>query len=248
MIIRIDAKSDCGPIRHRNEDMILVREQTIRDTALSTQYAIDTPARHLIALADGMGGHNAGDVASRETLNSLAEFFKALPDGLSDADLSLSLGQWCLQTHIHLGRMGYENTDYYGMGTTLVGHLFYEGRPFWFNCGDSRVYRFSDGTLTQLSSDHSLEWLTGKPANGNVIVNCIGTADGRVFIDFEPIQTLKRGDSIVLCSDGLTDHLSDSHIARFLNAGAGADELIRAATLMGGNDNISVCIMTIVEE
>ncbi|MBQ8593739.1 MAG: serine/threonine-protein phosphatase [Bacteroidaceae bacterium] len=249
MIFQLDAISDIGPTRPRNEDMILIGDHLLRDNRYTSQYAVTDSDHHVIALADGMGGHNAGDIASHETLQSLSKFIRLLPNGLTATDLSLSLNQWVLQMHVHLGTMGFENTDYYGMGTTLVGILFYEGNSYWFNCGDSRLYRLSGEELQQLSSDHSLSWLTGRPsAPGNVIVNCIGSPSGSpVFIDFEPITpSLTVGDQLLLCSDGLTDSVPSSHLTRFLTADWGAEQLIKAACLMGAKDNISVCKVNIV--
>jgi len=132
------------------------------------------------------------------------------------------------------------------MGTTLVGFMVYENKFFWINCGDSRIYRYHSGMLTQISSDHSLNNLMGVHEHSNVIVNCIGGGCKTSYIDLvEFTEYVTDGDLFILCSDGLTDMLGDIEIERVLAAGGASEELCAAAITAGGYDNISVCAVKV---
>ena len=128
------------------------------------------------------------------------------------------------------------------MGTTLVGIIYYQGRYYWINCGDSRLYRLRNGQLQQLSSDHSLNNLTGQTKHSNIITNCIGAGCRNSYLDiYEFTNDFLSGDTYLICSDGLNDMLPDVTICGLLNEGATAAELCEAAIAAGGYDNVSVC-------
>ena len=130
------------------------------------------------------------------------------------------------------------------MGTTLVAIALYEGRFYWMNCGDSRLYRLHEGKLQQLSTDHSLSNLTGEKSHSHIITNCIGGGCKSSYIDIvECSDQVASGDTFLLCSDGLSDMLDDATIERLLNDGSDANGLCRAAEAAGGFDNVSVALI-----
>jgi protein phosphatase len=112
------------------------------------------------------------------------------------------------------------------------------------NCGDSRLYRFRNGELTQLTSDHSLSNMLGSSHHSNIITNCIGGGCSTSFMDIVKItDDVKIGDVYLLCSDGLTDMLPDHVITKLLTDGADANKLCDAAVEAGGLDNVSCCVL-----
>lgn len=245
----ISARSHTGLVRPENEDMILADGRLLRDESYEISRPLDTSDKVLFAIADGMGGHNAGEVASEEALRSLSAFFKELPSGLSPAELTASFNRWLKQTHLHLLEMGANNPDQYGMGTTLVGLCLYEGKAFWFNCGDSRIYHMHGGKLTQLSTDHSYGQMTGiKNHLSHAITNCLGANAPHVFLDINPIPLFTdnlQEETFMLCSDGLSDTADHQTLTRFLAAESTAWSFVRLALNAGGPDNTSVCIVRI---
>lgn len=250
--LSISARSHTGLVRTNNEDMILVDGRLLRDESYEISHTLPASSgRALFAIADGMGGHNAGEVASEETARSLAAFFQELPTGLSDDDLIVSFNHWLQQTHLHLLQMGTTNSAQQGMGTTLVGLCLYEGRCFWFNCGDSRIYHLYKGIFSQLSTDHSYEQMTGiKGRFPHAITNCLGANSPHAFLDMVPIRSFLEDDEneeelFLLCSDGFSDLVDDSTTTRFLAADATAPTLVRLALNAGGRDNVSVCLVRI---
>lgn len=249
MKLSISAQSHTGLVRTNNEDMILIGNRMVRDEAYEIETTLSTDTLFMIAIADGMGGHNAGEVASEQTLQSLSAFASSLPTGLSPDELVQSFSNWIQTAHSQLLEMGISDPTCQGMGTTLVGLCIYEGQAYWFNCGDSRIYRMTDGTLQQLSTDHSYEWATGTKGFSNVITNCVG-AGGGVFLDMAPIPLFPsatcKGEVCLLCSDGLTDMVTDEQLSRFLRAGSTAPALVRMALQAGGRDNVSAVTLRVV--
>jgi protein phosphatase len=114
------------------------------------------------------------------------------------------------------------------------------------NCGDSRLYRFRDGVLEQISNDHSLSNQRGEKKHSNIITNCIGAGIRQPYLDlFEFTDDFLPGDTYVICSDGLNDMISDKHITELLLKGANANLLCEAAIDGGGYDNVSVCVVSV---
>lgn len=248
--LSISARSHSGNVRPQNEDMILADGRFLRNESYEITHTLDfASGKILFAVADGMGGHNAGEIASEEALSSLSSFFKELPSGLSNDELTVSFNQWIQQIHTQLNERGMNNPTQQGMGTTLVGFFLYEGQCHWFNCGDSRIYHMHNGNLKRLSIDHSYEQMTGiKGKFPHAIINCIGANASNVFLDISPINHIaefKEENTFVLCSDGFTDLINDNTLARFLSAGITAPTLVRLALDAGGHDNISVCVVKI---
>lgn len=241
-------KTDVGLARDHNEDAIAW------DAELG--YAL---------LADGMGGHSAGDVASRLSLESLQQTLAALNEPLR---LRPNKG---VSRHATLVRraVNYANTAIFeyaeanpeckGMGTTLVVVVFYDDRAVVAHVGDSRVYRLRGKQLTQMTADHSLvrelleqgaiseEEAVDNPYS-HVITKAVGVRSN-VVAEVQEFPA-SPGDVYMLCSDGLTDLVSDAQIAETLTAASGqweraAQHLVDLANQLGGHDNISVVIAAV---
>ena len=132
------------------------------------------------------------------------------------------------------------------MGTTLVGFIHYDGKFFWMNCGDSRLYRLRDGKLTQVSTDHSLRNAYGNNEPSNIIINCIGGGCQTSYLDIcEFRDQVQQGDIYMLCSDGLNDMIDDKIIEAELTTNGTANALIEAAYAAGGGDNVSVAVIKV---
>lgn len=242
----ISAASHIGCIRTNNEDMILVWDNYIRNGSYNTEMDVASLDRFIIALADGMGGHNAGEVASQEVLSNLHFFIGDLPKALSSGELNELMVAWLDSVNTKITTQGQGRPELSDMGTTLVGLLYYWGRMYWLNCGDSRLYRLRDGHLKQLTTDHSLNNMTGVKKHSNIITNCIGGGCRTSFIDMNEITSdFLPGDTYVLCSDGLNDMVPDDRIEQLVASGAQAADLCKAAIEAGGYDNVSVCVIQV---
>lgn len=246
MKFSITAASSVGCVRNNNEDMVLVGEWFVRNGKMSEHFDTDSTDRYLMALADGMGGHNSGEVASSDVLHNLHFFFSDLPIGLDVGGFNEAIYEWLTSINNIIDSKGREDVKYNKMGTTLVAMAYYGGEFYWMNCGDSRLYRYRDGKLLQLSTDHSLSNLMGTNQKTNIITNCIGGGCKTSFIDIiNCTADICPGDKYIICSDGLTDMLSDNSITQCLAEGYTADALCKEAEMAGGNDNVSVIVATV---
>ena len=250
MRISSEARSDVGRKRKGNEDAIsLNREQG------------------LFVVADGMGGHAAGEVASRIAVDAIEEFVTITggneeitwPFGL---DESISYDGNRLKTAIrHANRRVIEamrrSSEYEGMATTVAAVLVDGDTAHLAHVGDSRVYVWSGGQLAQLTSDHS--WVNEQIQSGalspeqarshplrNVVTRALG---GRpdLLVDIQS-RRVRPGEILLLCSDGLTTMITDEDIARILresegDVGRAAQVLVDTANERGGEDNISVILL-----
>ena len=132
------------------------------------------------------------------------------------------------------------------MGTTLVGIAFYNGKYYWMNCGDSRLYRLRNGELEQLSNDHSLSNARGEKKHTSIVTNCIGAGIRMPYMDmFELTDDFLPGDQYMLCTDGLNDMIPDDRIRQLMLDHADANTMCEAAIEAGGFDNVSVCSFTV---
>lgn len=231
------------------------------------------PEQNLYLAADGMGGHAAGEVASQIAVDTIAEFFE---DTAEDEELTwpykmetdLSYEENRLAASIKLANLRiHEKAEsdpgkHHGMGTTIVATYISDDTVYVGHVGDSRIYRFRDDELQQVTDDHSLlnDYIKMKDLSEeeienfphkNVIVRALGMKE-TVQVDVDT-QKPKNGDVYLLCSDGLCDMLSDDQIEQIVaderdDLDACVDELIDAANEEGGNDNITVVLVEIVEE
>lgn len=244
--LEISSASRIGCVREQNEDMILVDNHFVRDDDYKTLLTLNHEDRFIVAVADGMGGHNRGDVASSDTLHNLQYYYHDIPFGLSASDFNEAMIGWLDSINNFIASKGRADEQYKGMGTTLVGLAYYTGDFYSLNCGDSRLYRFRDNELTQLTTDHSLNTMLGTAKHSSVITNCIGGGCNNSYIDIVKLtDDIRRGDLYLLCSDGLTDMVHESRISRMLAGGANANLLCEAAIEKGGLDNVSACLITI---
>lgn len=242
----ITAASHVGCVRQNNEDMLLVGEWLVRNSKMSTTVDMSKTDRYMIALADGMGGHNSGDVASSDVLHNLQYFFGDIPSGLKPGDFNETIVEWGESINNIIDSKGHVDPKYQGMGTTLVALAYYGGEFYWMNCGDSRLYWLHEGHLQQLTTDHSLSNLMGSTKHSNIITNCIGGGCKTSYIDMvQCTDDVNVGDSFLLCSDGLSDMIDDTTIERLLTEDSDATALCEAAEDAGGLDNVSVIVIRV---
>lgn len=247
MKLSIQAVSNVGCYRENNEDMILVGHEFVRDGSYKEEADLTTVNRYLTALADGMGGHSSGEVASSDVLHNLDFFFGDIPAGLDVTDFNEAIYEWLNSINSIIDSKSHSDQRYHTMGTTLVAFAYYGSEFYWMNCGDSRVYWMHENQLKQLSTDHSLNTLMGSTEHTNLITNCIGGGCKTSYIDIATCTSLVHaGDTFMLCSDGLTDMLDDEEIENLLRRDASAADLCQAAIDAGGYDNVSICIIKIV--
>lgn len=245
--IVITAASRVGCVRKNNEDMVFAYDKFVRSEAYQTEFMTENVDRFVIALADGMGGHLAGEVASADTLENLRFFVSDMPKGLSVSEVNKTMEVWLESIHKIITSKGHADPSMEGMGTTLVAVIYYEGKYFWINCGDSRLYRLRDGKLAQLTTDHSLNTLRGEKRHSNIITNCIGAGCKHTYMDMvEFTDDFRRGDVYMVCSDGLNDMVSDDVIEQMMINGSSANRLCEAAIERGGFDNVSVCVFSVM--
>lgn len=244
--------TDPGKKRANNEDSYLVND-----------------GLRLYAVADGVGGSEAGEVASRIAVDTIAG---AMPDLLGDKDRTPPAGissgdapelaafrHAVLLSNRNIIEEAGKNSVRTGMGTTLTALLLARKRAFLAHIGDSRAYRLRNGTLAQLTKDHSVVAeqvrsgiLTAAQARTSPYRHVITQALG---IDREAAPDLmehpvKPGDTFLLCSDGLTEMVGDGEIGRILSGSVPRDaarKLIDAANGQGGVDNITAVVVQVVE-
>ncbi len=225
---------------------------------------------HLYIVADGMGGHNSGEVASAMAAESVKAFFEATEK--EDAtwpfpiDPNLSLLENRLSAAIKMANKSIydrsmQDASMQGMGTTIVGLLVSPERRIAHvaHVGDSRVYRIREGRIDLLTRDHSLvnDYLMMMPdmpkeamdiLPRNVITRALGMQDS-VVVDLGT-EDVREGDRFLLCSDGLSGQVSDERIGELVtNAGANLDrclqDLVHASNDAGGDDNVTVVVVAV---
>jgi PPM family protein phosphatase len=248
-VIKSSGLSDIGPARKNNEDSF-ASDETLR----------------LFVVADGMGGHLAGEIASGLAVETIVSFVRRSEE---DEDFSWPYGvdsslSFCgnrLRTAIHLAnrrvfRAAEKHDEYTGMGTTVVGALISGSKLAIGHAGDSRIYLFSHGTLTRLTIDDTWEAsvLVGNaepdPAKPtahplrHVLTNVLGARD---HVDIHMSEyDLQGGEMILLCSDGLHGVIDDHVIAELLSRDTVPSnivpQLIRTALARGGRDNVTAVL------
>ena len=226
--------SDIGLSRENNEDVF---------TALP-----DVP---FFILADGMGGHNAGEIAASLAVESMCTSIKSLPLEATVEDTCQFLRQAIANANKKVFEESLLNTKCSGMGTTLSCFIIVKNFLIYAHIGDSRLYRYRD-TLEQLTEDHSLcnRFLSQDehtPAQRNVITRAIGNLS-TILPDIGVIPLLPQ-DLYMLCSDGLSDYTSENKMIRILSSPLQLEEmagkLVKSALENGGNDNITLLLVKI---
>ncbi len=237
--------SDTGCSRKHNEDNILLN-----------------PTQNLFILADGMGGHQAGEVASKMAVsiveNALINEFNASSASKSDIEFPevSAITDAIKETNLKINQANADHglKDGKGMGTTIVGCWYLPEKKMStiFHVGDSRAYSYYKETLTQITTDHSLLQLwkdkcfEGDKPNANILTKALGP-----YAEVAPdviLHPAKKGERLLLCSDGLTTMVSDEKILDTLiqyehSSKKIPEQLIIEANLAGGEDNISIILI-----
>jgi len=254
MNVKVTGKSDIGLKRKLNEDSTLI-----------------APDLGLYVLADGMGGHKAGEVASRMVVETMEDYWKKVnsnkaPSFLEIIEKDVSEGAEHLINSIAFTNIiiheAQKKAEYHRMGST-VSAVYIDKDSIWCaNVGDSPVYLFDHGKLILISEEHSIEaeqkslgledtFGSTNPLMKNLLTRVLGLYE-KVDVYITPIKP-EVGDIILLCYDGLTNYMSEQSIKTVLDDFSislerKADVLISEANLGGGGDNISVILLEVVEE
>lgn len=245
-VVQFASRTDVGMRRAANQDSNTVR--------LCSDYEEWSQCGHLFVVADGMGGHAVGDLASRITIEALPPaYFKK-----EATSIEHRLRQAVQSANKAINDRARENREFEGMGTTCSVLTLSDRGAIVGHVGDSRVYRVRHGVIEQLTFDHSLQWemiRLGKATAENVelfhprnvITRCLGP-DPMVQVDIEGPFSVEAGDYFLLCSDGLTNHVSDSEIGQIVSSLPPAESsrmLINLANCRGGSDNCTVVVVAV---
>ena len=234
------ALTDTGRVRYMNQDYIYSSPEKVGSLP------------NLFLVADGMGGHKAGDYASRYTVENLVVYLNR--QGQGSPVMQLKTGIQAVNERLYEESRSREELR--GMGCTLVAAVAEADTLYVANVGDSRLYVVNEKEIRQITQDHSLveemvrfgglsrEQARRHP-DRNIITRAVGAEDDlKVDCFFVPLQ---EGDKVLLCSDGLTSMLEDEEIRRILESGEDtetcAQALVEAANNHGGRDNIAVIII-----
>ena len=246
--LEIAGRTDAGQVREQNEDSIGEEAEL-----------------GAIILADGMGGYHGGEVASaiavNTVLNYLHEHISDFPPGQIDkksghSKEGLHAREAITQANTSIVKAAETQPQYRGMGTTVVMGIFYDNKITAAHVGDSRMYRFRDDGLEQLTVDHTLlqelvdrgfytEQEARESLNKNLVTRALGI-DKEVVVDISETD-VQPGDIYLLCSDGLNDMITDEEILATMSTFGDnlqdiADNLIKLANEHGGRDNVSVVL------
>ncbi len=243
MQIQFGSRTNQGRVRTSNEDSFVANPET-----------------KLLLVADGMGGHAAGEIASNLAASTVNEWVTSHIGTAEDAGEMLRQG--ALEANRRVYEAQCQDRMLAGMGSTLTAMLFEDRRYHIAHVGDSRAYRLRDGTLEQLTRDHSLVWHLyengvlektdlSKHPQKNLITRSIGSHP-EVDIDLEQGEG-RAGDVYLLCSDGLTDGVAEEGLRQTLSdTGKSpqqiAEYLVEAANEAGGPDNITVVVIRLEDD
>ena len=262
-LIRLTARTDKGEVRYHNEDNFLIgsnlstQDWTVRDEVFEA-----SDAGSLLIVADGMGGANAGEVASQIAVDEVKNYFSKSYTPESEKDYFNCLESALFQGHKAIIKHAFDNPECEGMGTTLLLVWVVGTRAYIGWSGDSRCYKYHPNEGIQiLIDDHSLVWemvkkgeLTEDEAavhdERHIITQSLGTESYPPKPEFRSVELI-QGDRLLLCSDGLNSMLLDSQIKAVLDQSDdithNARQLIEAANKAGGEDNITVVMYELVE-
>lgn len=234
-----------GAVRAHNEDTVFIAGTVLTGDLAAPFIARPGAGRHLFAVADGMGGHAHGELASRTAIEVLGAALGAAAAGPSD---EAGCRDALLRVNAEIFDLMARRPETIAMGTTVVGAVVEATGLIHFNVGDSRAYRHGPGGLAQLGCDDALGAGAGRRTS-HVLTQCLGGASEPVAIapHVGSQPALGAGETLVLCSDGLTDMVDDDEIARILDAqpdaGRAAASLFGLAMDKGGLDNVSLVIV-----
>lgn len=262
----VAGRSDVGCVREQNEDSFLIaelgRSLSVRDASLpvpEAQRRVAGPTGTLMMVADGMGGHGGGEVASAVAVDMIAQFalyampWVTQPDERAEKALLEQLGDAMMRCQARLEQVAVrKRIQHYRPGTTLTVAYALWPTLYVAHAGDSRLYLCREGELTQITRDHTVGEalresgaIAGPSRFDHVLVNVVGGGGERVDAEAHRLR-LVQGDRVLLCSDGLTGHVSDARITEELLAAPSAERacerLVDAAKTDGGLDNVTVVV------
>lgn len=262
-------RSDTGQVRSHNEDRMCVVPAYCHDDLRATEIVLVRGKGILLAIADGMGGTNAGEVAAEIAIETVRNSSEKI-DAILLRPKEIGKGLQSIIHKAHLNIRAALNEENAGMGTTLILALVTGNTLYVAWCGDSRAYKYSPSIIERknkydlphlkiLTHDHSLVWqmvrkgkLDPNAAREHQLSNIITQSLGDTRSDPKPdsaIYTIEPGDKILICSDGLNSMLPDEFIQEFLAHDEPIDQignsLIEAANAKGGDDNISLILLQI---
>ncbi len=234
-------QTDPGKVRDHNEDSVtIVKNQS---------------GEYLLAVADGMGGHRAGEIASSIVIGNIGTHFKAMGKIGTKEDAVRWLKDAVSEANVEIYKYTAEHPESEGMGTTIVTAILTDDFLLFGNLGDSRGYVLKGGKLHQITTDHTLVNLLVKSGElteeeaehhprKNVLMKALG-ANTKVEMDIIDVET--DVDGILLCSDGLTNMLDHDQIEKVLNEDLEIEKMVQKliykSNNRGGNDNISIAYL-----
>lgn len=237
-MIRFDGASHVGMVRKDNQD----------DFA----YHILSDEAAFAVVCDGMGGPGGGRLASKMATDGISQFVReAWNPEMDGEDLRDLLIRACENANAEIYRRSRREPELEGMGTTVVVAFFMSGAAHILHVGDSRAYLIRGGEIRQITNDHSIvqqlvdsgeispEDARVHPQK-NIITRAVGV-DGFLTCDYDTVL-LEESDTLLLCTDGLTNMVPDATIASIITKNKKPDKLIRAALEAGGNDNVTVVL------
>ncbi len=242
--MRIVGKTDIGVVRHQNQDAYSAGE-----LPGGVAWAV---------VCDGMGGANGGDIASTTAVKVISSrISRSFRDGMSASSIRAMLESAINAANISVYDMSREDESLAGMGSTVVACVIVDGVAHIAHAGDSRAYIFSSERIKQITKDHTYVQhliedgtLTSEQAktypHRHVITRALGVNE-RLLVDYTDV-VLSQNDAILLCTDGLSGALEDCDMLRIFTECAFyeyPDRLVSAANSRGGNDNITVVIMSL---
>ena len=243
MKLEIHAVNDIGCSRTNNEDMMSVGGILLRDASLELPVEIDdeSDSYFYILVSDGMGGHEKGEEASELLLKCISDSF--MNGRISPEDAEENLRKLVYEVSCTLNMRGIEENQERILGCTLTGVIWIGAKAYLVNAGDSRTYRLRSGILKQLTTDDTERGITGDENASKLLLNAIGGGShGRLTVE-DITDRIMEGDTILVCSDGLTDMVDDEGIEEILcNKERPAESLVETANRNGGADNISVIV------
>jgi serine/threonine protein phosphatase PrpC len=257
-VLSVCASSDTGLVRPQNEDCYLVAGIVERagSVILELPRSSLTHQRQglLCAVCDGMGGHARGDMASELVLRSLLERSRGLSAQANASGVEEHLREAVVGIHNEVVEEYRRSPDLTGMGATLTGVFLWPDGLVWFHVGDSRLLRYRGGYLLQITRDHTADAAAGSLLEGSgrsdILLNAIGGGRNATCMpDVGGNLSFEPDDTLILCTDGLTDVLSERAICGVLENTIHDRErvaqLLRAAADGGAPDNVTVVLVSL---
>jgi len=275
MVINIEGKTNVGLVRSHNEDDFIIGLDAINDKWENSGKNIKVGNSGIfIVIADGMGGMEAGEIASKIAINTAKKEFQKISTEFPENNFEIVniLKDIAIKAHDNIIADFKKNPDRKGMGTTILLSVIINNSAYIAWCGDSRAYRFNKNGINPtrhfdlkeleiITNDHSLVWeyvqsgnMTAEEArvhsHSNIITQSLGNESKHINPDVTIVK-LNKGDRLLFCSDGLNSMVSDQKISDILKLNKTTkrtcDLLIKEALKQGGYDNITICLLDVVE-